>query len=135
VKLSGLHSLQRELAFVRDHNRAGGDALPFAEAALLLMTLERFLRLLPGLNAANKETLPQLLQRAVAIGTLRFPEGEEAGVIDELRKFRNALLHANHEQANRDRKHDLREELDKLHPLVESLISQVDPVTGFRRLP
>lgn len=133
MQLGGLEALQRELSFVRQHNRASGEPLPFAEAALLLMTLERFLRLLPGLNAADKETLPQLLQRAVAIGTLRLPGGDDGSVIDGIRKFRNALLHANHEQVSRGRRDYLGGELDKLHMLVEGLIAQVDPATGLRR--
>jgi hypothetical protein len=127
--LKGLESLQTELAFLREHNRAGGEPLPTAEAALLLLTLERFLRLLPGVNAADKETLPQLLQRAVAIGTLRLPSGDNGSVIDAIRKFRNALLHANHEQAGRGRGLTLAD----LHILVEDLLGQVDPATGLRR--
>lgn len=135
--LKSLETLQRELAFVRAHNRAGGASLFFAEAALLLMTLERFLRLLPGVNAADKETLPQLLQRAVAIGALRLPEGETGAVIDEIRRFRNSLLHANHEQTSAGRKDYFGgafvQELEKLHSFVEGLISQVDPISGLRR--
>jgi hypothetical protein len=137
MTLESLESLRRELEFVREHNaRRTGDELPFAEAALLLMTLERFLRLLPGVNAADKETLPQLLQRAVAIGTLKLPDGETGALIDGVRRFRNALLHANHEQAAGKRKDyfagEFARDRERFYGLLTDLVRQVNPATGLR---
>lgn len=137
MTLESLGDLHRELEFVRAHNAAEPEnTLPFAEAALLLMTLERFLRLLPGVNAADKETLPQLLQRAVAIGTLKLPEGETGALIDGIRRFRNALLHANHEQAAGKRKDyfagEFARDRERFYALLKDLLAQVNPATGFR---
>ena len=137
MTLESLGDLSRELEYVRAHNaHKPVDALPFAEAALLLMTLERFLRLLPGVNAADKETLPQLLQRAVAIGTLKLPPGDTGALIDGLRRFRNALLHANHEQAAGKRKDyfagEFARDRERFYALLTELASQVNPATGFR---
>jgi hypothetical protein len=139
-----LQQLVRELLELRGHNRgaAGAGTLPLAEAALTLLTLERFVRTLPGVNAANKESLPQLLQRAVAIRTLTLPAGTEMQVIDRVRRARNAILHSNFEQAAKKaglgsveeyfRSH-FAGELEFLFGLTTELLAQVDPETGLRR--
>src|SRR4051812_6367465 len=90
-----LQELLRELEWLRAHNQEcrgrGAPALPVAEAAIVLMTLERFLRILPGIHATDKETLPQLLQRAVAIQVLALPDPGGGAVIDRVRRIRNAV--------------------------------------------
>ena len=145
-----LQELVRELLLLRKHNGALKEAnsqeklLLFAEAALVLMTLERFLRILPGVNATDKETLPVLLQRAVAIRQLTLPPPQDMTVVDRVRKFRNSLLHANYEQAVKKSgaknvedyfKTQFAPELEFLFQLTNELVAQIDPETGFRLVP
>lgn len=140
---ASLAELRRELAQLRAHNREGGDgSLWIAEAALALITLERFLRILPGVNAADKESLPQLLQRAVDRRFLALPLGAGKDTIDRARKLRNAILHGNYEQAAKQAglesaaayfRQRLQPELEFLFSLTNHLISQVDEVTGLKK--
>ncbi|MGZ3652561.1 MAG: hypothetical protein ACXVB9_16395 [Bdellovibrionota bacterium] len=140
---ASLAELRRELAQLREHNRAGGDgSLWIAEAALALITLERFLRILPGVNAADKESLPQLLQRAIDRRFLALPVEAGKDTIDRVRKLRNAILHGNYEQAAKQAGLDsaaayfllrLQPELEFLFGLTNHLISQVDEKSGIRK--
>lgn len=64
--------LVRELFYVRKHNLAikPGDPqdelLMFAEAALVLTAMERFLRIILRGEATDSDTLPNLLERATS---------------------------------------------------------------------
>ena len=64
--------LVREHRLLRAHNKGFSPETPqdklllFAEGAVVLMILERFLRILPGVEARDEDTLYNLLEKAVS---------------------------------------------------------------------
>ncbi len=102
-----LQNLARELWLVRDHNLKfkKGDPqdglLLFAEGTLCLLALERFLRILPGLNATERETLPKLLKKATHESQPLLRIADRDATIKRVVDLRNAMLHGNYEQAAR----------------------------------
>ena len=98
-----LQELVREHSLLRTHNRSFGpedsqvQLLLFAEAALILIIIERFLRILPDFQFNDRATLGDML-RAATNGpspTLRVSPKIVKGVIS----IRNSILHGNFEQA------------------------------------
>lgn len=73
----------------------------FAEGALVLVTMERFLRTLLAGHVGPDQTLPNLLELAFGerLDVLDPPGGDASNVVALVRGIRNALLHANFEQA------------------------------------
>lgn len=140
-----LQHLVRELALVHRHNLRfnPGDAqdelLLFAEAGLVLVALERFVRiLLPG--ATEKDTLHNLLQKAVKQRLLRLPYDDEQAGISAIGKVRNTLLHGNYEQAasaiglaSSDAYfgQSFASDIHAAEQLLDNLMQQIDPETGL----
>jgi hypothetical protein len=145
--------LVREHQLLRQHNlkfKEGdpqGEVLLFAEGALVLIVLERFLRMILGPEAGEKDTLPTLLQKAtgerlglLSLLNLAGPQREKA--IKGISNVRNALLHGNYEQAAKHAgARDVRDyfknhyatDVEALHQLADFLVGQIDPETGKRR--
>jgi HSP90 family molecular chaperone len=71
-KYRDLQELIREHTLIRDHNKeikegeSQDKLLLFSEASLILVILERFLRILPGCQATDTDTLPNLLEKATS---------------------------------------------------------------------
>lgn len=100
-----LQHIVRELLWVREHNfkcvEAGrrNQLLFFAEGALVLIALERFVRIVVGSEATDSDTLYNLLQRAVSKELLILPWDDQNDGIGKIKAVRNSLLHGNYEQA------------------------------------
>lgn len=137
--------LVRELMLLRKHNRAfkpedpQDDLLLFAEAALVLVVLERFLRMLLG-RSAEKQTLFSLLEMATSPkrGLLKL-FGKEKGAIRTITDVRNALMHGDYEKAAKESgsttvadyfKTQFASEVEALFWITDGLIKQIDHNTG-----
>jgi hypothetical protein len=143
-----LQELVREWHVVREHNLQfkEGDSqhnlLMFAEGALLLVALERFLRCVLGVNASDQDTLPNLLEKAMSkrLALIKPPGGDKQGLIKAVTNFRNALLHGNFEQAAKWSGHasaieyfrkSYASELETAYRIANAIIRQIDPNTGL----
>src|SRR4051812_30550225 len=87
-----------ELKRLRDHNMSfkhdSLDLFFFAEGTLVLLALERFVRIILGSEATEKDTLPNLLEKATSgrLDLIRIPGSlsrDEA--IQRIKKVRNTL--------------------------------------------
>src|SRR5260370_582409 len=104
-----LQHLVRELTLVHNHNLTFKSAAPqdtllmFAEGALVLITLERFLRVVLRSDVTDEDTLPNLLEKTTSarLPLLRLPAPDRARAIKEIKDVRNTILHGNYEQAAR----------------------------------
>lgn len=139
----------RELMVLRDHNLSfkEGDSqqrlLLFAEAAIVIMTLERFLRIVPGVEAADTDTLFNLLQKATSESrnVLQLSAKDRDDAIRRITNVRNTILHGNFEQAatqagvssvNAFFKTQFASEVEALFKFTDSLVRQINPETGHR---
>lgn len=145
-----LQELVRELFLLRDHNlrvaRQGSDRelLLFAEGSLVLLVLERFLRVILKGEAHDHMTLQNLLEISTSerVGLLVLPARDRADAIRRITSVRNTLQHANYEQAAREagcssaadyfRSSQFIGEIERLFELVDHLFRQIDPSTGRR---
>jgi hypothetical protein len=121
--------------------------LLFAEGALVIIALERFLRMiLKRTGEENKNvTLQNLLEEATGPKRiLRFPAGTYRNkAITDLTLVRNTLLHGNYEQLAREKGCDVRKyfktqytpALESLYQLLDHFLKQIDPKTGRPRKP
>jgi hypothetical protein len=142
--------LVRELLWLRDHNQTFGPADPqdtllqLSEAAMTLVALERFLRMVLGSKATDKETLPNLLEKATSKSSrlLVLPAKDRKALIKGLTDVRNTTLHGNYEQAARQNGcTTVREyfetkfisEVERVYKITDDLVKQIDPETGKRR--
>jgi 5'-deoxynucleotidase YfbR-like HD superfamily hydrolase len=147
-----LQHIVRELKLVREHNLKfkQGDPqhklLHFAEGLLVLIALERFLRVILASEAKEEHTLSNLLEMATSAkrNLLRIPgtwTREQA--IKAITRVRNTLMHGNYEQAATGAKSkDVRtyfksgkyiSEVEDLFQLLDQLMRQIDPATGQPR--
>ena len=142
-----LQHIVRELMLLREHNKSfkEGDSqerlLLFAEASLTILCLERFLRILPDVNATESDTLYNLLERAISKNVLML-KTEEKEYFKKIVKVRNSILHGNFEQCAKESKLSSVEEyfktyfaseIETLFNITNELFKQIDPNTGRRR--
>lgn len=142
--------LCRELMLVREHNKkfeSGEDQkyfLIYSEAMLTLLTLERFLRVIPALKAKKSDFLKDLLKRALDPKNpiLVCPGCDIDILIKEINGVRNTLVHGNFEQAalecglaSKDEylKTQLLPEIETIFKILEILLDQIDIDTGETR--
>ena len=133
----------RELMIVRGHNRTfrTGESqatyLLIAEGSLVLVAFERFLRVVLGGEATDKDTLPNLLEKATSarLHLLTINADDRRVAIQQLTDARNTIQHANYEQAAKQEKlasvaeyfgKALAGEVEKLGQILTDLIEQVD---------
>src|SRR5258706_8604267 len=98
-----LQELVREYTQVHSHNLKFKEGDPqdtmllFAEGALVLLVLERFLRILPGMNPQDNESVYNLLQRATGGDQpmLRLGVADREKAIRQITDVRNSLQHGN----------------------------------------
>jgi hypothetical protein len=125
-------------------HKAESKLLMFAEAAMIMMTLERFLRALLGAEALWSDTLPALLEKATTPkrDLLSVPDHDRDSLIKAVTNWRNALLHANFEQTAKNAgvattaeyfANVFASELETSYRVTNWLIGQIDPATGRPR--
>ncbi len=140
-----IQHLVRELQLVRKNNLKFKEGDPqdtlllFAEAALVCLALERFVRAVLGEDATEKDTLYNLLQKAVARGLLRVPWDDQQDGIAKISRVRNSLLHGSYEQAAREArcasvaeyfKTVFASEIEAMYKIADSIVAQIDRETG-----
>lgn len=140
-KYRDYQELTREHDLLRNHNKANPDQsklLLFAEGALIIIMLERFLRMLPDLKAQDSETLYPLFKRAVDEKIFAISDQHRKDMLD----IRNTILHGNFEQAAKQAKVASKEEyfktqyaseIERFYQALHQLVDQIDPNTGYRK--
>jgi hypothetical protein len=138
----------RELTIVRAHNLEFKEGDPtdklllFAEAALVCLALERFVRAVLGEDATEGDTIYNLLQKAVSKNLFRVPWVDQEDGIKRIKGVRNTILHGNYEQAARDAgcstvaeyfKTQFATEIEQMYKLTDFIVAQIDPATGKPR--
>lgn len=146
-----LQHLVRELQVLRQHNLQFKEGDPqdglllSAEAALVLLVLERFIRAVLGGETTDRDTLHSLLQKATSkkrgpLLILLWDDQQDG--IRRICAVRNTLLHGNYEQAAREAgcatvadyfKTQFAGEIEAMYKVVDDLFKQIDPETGRRR--
>ena len=141
-----ISELARELTIIRKHNLRFREGDPqdtmllFAEAALVLVVLERFVRAVVR-DARDSDTIYNLLQKAVSSRVLTLPWDDQEDGIRRINVVRNTLLHGNYEQAAKQSgcssvpeffKLKFASEVEALNQAVNDLMRQIDPTTGER---
>lgn len=143
-----LQELARELSVLRQHNLQFKEGDPqhtllmFAEAAVVCMALEHFVRIVLGGTAPADATLFNLLQMAVSRGLLKVPWDDQQDGIKKIVAVRNSLLHGNYAQAAREArcasvadyfKTQFAGEVETMTRVTDHLMQQIDPATGKPR--
>lgn len=137
--------LARELTLIEKHNLRFANDLPqdqlllFAEAALVCIALERFLRMILGSTARDSDTMEVLLNKAISEKLIVISAENPESAPRNIAKIRDTLLHGNYLQASRQLKLKSVEEyfrgpfikeIHELHLLLDDLCNQIDPETG-----
>lgn len=139
-----IQELVRELMLIRKHNLTFKEGDPqdtmllFAEGAVVLVTLERFVRAVLGARASDRDTLPNLLEKAVKDSLLHVPWDDQQDGIRRIKNVRNALLHGNYEQSAYQEscsvddffKKKFASEVELLTKILDGFMRQIDPATG-----
>jgi hypothetical protein len=140
-----LQELVRELILVRNHNLTFKDGDPlqnvllFAEAGLVCMTFEHFVRVVVGNDGPAGATLFNLLEIAVSKGLIRLPWDDQQDGIKKVCAVRNTILHGNYAQAAREAgkasvaeyfKTVFASEIEVMFKVVDHLMKQIDVNTG-----
>ncbi len=144
-----LQEIVKEIVLVRNHNltfKEGdpqGHLLHFAEGLLVLLGFERFLRAILGSDATERDTLPNLLEKATSsrLDLIKLPgrwTREES--IKAITSVRNTVMHGNYEQAAAGAgSADVRgyfksgqyiSEIQTLFEILDTLMRQIDATTG-----
>jgi hypothetical protein len=143
-----LQEIVREHTFLRDHNRSfkEGDSqatlLLIAEAALICLVLERFLRAILGTNANESDSLFNLLEKATSKrhALIRVPWNNQEDGIRKVVNIRNTLLHGNYEQAAQEAgcsgieeyfRNQFAAETEGMYKIVDHIFRQIDSATGL----
>jgi len=139
-----------ELKRIRDHNVSfQGDSYELffmAEGALTLLALERFLRMILGQDADEKDTLQNLLEKATSKSRdlIRLPGRlDRDETIRRIVAVRNVLMHGNYEQAaakaglsSKDdyfRSSQYINDVNALYKIANRIVAQIDHDTGQPR--
>jgi hypothetical protein len=140
-----VQELVREMIYLNTWNKRFKDGDPqdemllFAEAGVVLMTLERFVRIVVGVTPDDRRTLQTLLEQAVARGLLKLPWDDQQDGIRKVCAIRNTILHGNFEQAAAGANQpDVRAffktqfagEVETMMTIVDYLMKQIDPISG-----
>jgi hypothetical protein len=113
--------------------------LMFAEAAVVCMAMEHFVRIVLGSTAPADATLFNLLQLAVTRGLLKVPWDDQSDGIKRIVAVRNSLLHGNYAQAAREAgctsvadyfRTQFAGEIETMTKVTDYIMRQIDPATG-----
>jgi hypothetical protein len=111
----------------------------FAEAAVVCLTMEHFVRTVLGSTAPADATLFNLLQMAVSRGLLKVPWDDQQDGIKKIVAVRNSLLHGNYAQAARRAgcasvadyfRTQFASEVEAMTKITDFIMRQIDPATG-----
>jgi hypothetical protein len=136
-----------ELNRLRSHNVSfDADSLELfflAEGALVLLALERFMRMILGVEASDSDTLPNLLEKATSarLDLVVLPGNlDRSELIRRIKSVRNTLMHGNFEQAAKQAGLSSKEEyfrsgtyiteVEVLFKILNRIVAQIDPGTG-----
>ncbi len=136
-----------EIKRVRAHNLSfTADSLDlffFAEGMLVLLAFERFLRMILGADAGEKDTLPNLLEKATSKerNLIVIPgRMDRDETIRAIRRVRNVLMHGNYEQAAKESGLASKDEyfrtgryikdVELLFKIMNRIVAQIDRDTG-----
>jgi hypothetical protein len=108
---------------------------------MVLLSLERFLRILPGVEATDSDTLPGLLEKATSESrqVLKLPAEDRKDAIRRIKDVRNTIMHGNFEQATRQAglksveeyfKTQFAPEVEALYQIANGLVDQISIETG-----
>jgi len=135
----------QELDVLRRHNKSfkeddpQGTLLLFAEAALVCLTMEHFVRSVLGSNAPAGATLHNLLESAISKGLIKLPWNDQKDGVKKVCAVRNTLLHGNYAQAAKEAgrtsvadyfKSVFASEIEAMFKITDHLMKQIDPMTG-----
>ena len=145
--------LAKELTILREHNKSfiaddpQDKLLLFAEAALVLVAFERFLRIILE-SSTTGATFRNLLEEATGkkkeLITLKGGEHGRQHLIERYAGIRNALAHGNYEQRSRDLnlpnagkyfKQHFVDDVEEMFQALDAIVKQIDPKTGKLRIP
>src|SRR5713101_939818 len=112
----------------------------FAEAAITCMATERFLRIIPSMNATDKDTFSNLIDRALSKKRLNLGIPNNTVSVARYKKvslqIRNGMLHGNFEQlANHYRcskdiyfgQGSFTQDIQVIFDLLNHFMSRIDP--------
>lgn len=139
--------LVRELQLLRAHNKTFGAGaeqsklLQFAEGALTLITLERFLRILPSVKAKKDDSLGDLLDKLKANvpGIFDSITSDFEKTKKAVKDLRNCILHGLFEKAAKQAKKKSKEEyfrtvyiseIEQIYKFTDEIAKKFDPATG-----
>jgi|HubBroStandDraft_1064217.scaffolds.fasta_scaffold128591_2 hypothetical protein len=140
-----LQELARELDVLRGHNKSFKEDDPqrtlllFAEAALVCLTMEHFVRSVLGSNAPAGATLHTLLEVAISKRLIKLPWKDQKDGVKRVCAVRNSLLHANYAQAAKEAgrtsvadyfKSVFASEIETMFKITDHIMKQIDPMTG-----
>jgi hypothetical protein len=140
-----LQELARELDILRRHNKSFKEGDPqttlllFAEAALVCLTMEHFVRIVLGSSAPAGATLHTLLESAVSKGLIELPWDDQHEGVRKVCAVRNTLLHGNYAQAAKGAgrasvsdyfKSVFASEIEAMFKVTDHIMKQIDPMTG-----
>ena len=130
--------LCRELVLLTDHNehalRTGLTIRLYSWLTLSFATLERFLRIVEGVEDVDELTLAPLLERVTSKkrGLIRFAsQDERQSTLEFVRTARNYLMHGKHRPTERENIHLLAFARD-LARWIDRLIATVDVTSATR---
>lgn len=139
-----------ELKRLRDHNVSfDADSLELffmAEGVMVLLALERFLRMILGAEARETDTLLPLLEKATSTRLDLLVLPGQLGRDETMRRItvvRNTLMHGNYEQAAKTSGSPSKEdyfrsgryisEVELFYRVLNRIIKQINPDTGRPR--
>lgn len=140
-----LQELVREYMLLRAHNlqfKDGDDLrtlLLFSEAAIVIVIIEHFVRIVLGARATDNDTLPNLLEKAIADGLIRLPWDDQQAGVRKIVGVRNTILHGNYAQAARQAgcasvedyfKRQFAPEVEGMYRIAKYITEQIDARTG-----
>jgi hypothetical protein len=151
-KYKDIQYLIRDMQLLRKYNdlqatnKTLNNCLLFAEATTTILAFERFLRILPAMNARHTETLSNFMDRALAkkkplfkTPILNIPNKR---IISVVREIRNGVMHGNFDQLAIHYAHKIRnreeyfsmgcftQDIQIIYDVFNSFINQVDARTG-----
>jgi hypothetical protein len=143
-----MQEIARELELLRKHNLkfkqgdSQGTLLLIAEASVVCLALERFLRIVLADKADERDTLPNLLEKATSrrLNLISLPFDNQKDGIKRVVLVRNTLLHGNYEQAAHtagctDVPHYFKtifaSETERMFDILNHVMKQIDSATGL----
>jgi hypothetical protein len=107
------------------------------------LALERFIRIVLGVDATENDTLHSLLEKAIGKKLIKLPYAVQSDGIKKVTNVRNTLLHGNYEQAARGAgcsyifeyfRKDFASEIERMFEVLEYVMKQIDQKTGKREI-